>query len=438
MYARPAGAARAGQVGRTHNLCVLVKTSGNDPTKRSTVTYDHLKRNVDYFCPNVRMGMATAASLEAGGFLRSAHVDMCVPPGTRAEVLERMAGPRARNRVVRDIPMDRICRHPQLALISRARWVLMMAGRDTASMDRLLVKTYRSIAMKCLSDAVVGTQSTSLELFADRKHRIMEQISHPRLHERAVAAEELARFPDWAPDFIARITQWDGRMEREWAEADQIWVPASGLIDASRRYGADPRKFRIIPYPIAGRVQVVASREFTKRRPLRVIYAGTLMLRKGVQYIYQALHKRHLPIQMHFFGQNQLTPFGLSRLAEIGTVHGHVPRSQLLGEFRTADALLFPSLSEGSALVTLEATGLGVPVIATEETGAPASAMIIPSRDPEAIVEALELLVDDRTLLGKLSEAGLAEAAKRDYAAYTACITESLSNLTAPLRKRQQ
>lgn len=395
------------------------------------------KRNVDYFCPTVRMGMATAAALESTEILRSAHVDFCVPPGKTARLLERMGGSRVKNRIIRDIPMNRIHRHPQLALISRARWIHMKAGRDTTSIDHLMMKAYSSIARQCSSDAVVGTQSTSLELFVGRKYRIMEQISHPLRYHRAVAADETARFPEWAPDSIARPSHWDRRMEREWHEADMIWVPANRLIDVSREYGADPSKFHVIPYPIAGRVPLAASKEFTNHRPLQVIFAGMLTLEKGVQYIYEALHRRpDLPVQVHFFGQSRLTPLGLSRLAEVGTIYGAVPRSQLLDEFRNADVLLFPSLSEGSALVTLEATGLGVPVIATGETGAPASAMIIPSRDPDAIIGALELLTDDRALLGKLSEAGLAEAAKRDYAAYTTSIAKSFANLTAS-RKNQ-
>jgi glycosyltransferase involved in cell wall biosynthesis len=221
-------------------------------------------------------------------------------------------------------------------------------------------------------------------------------------------------------------------MEQEWQAADLVWVPASGLIDVSRECGADPLKFHVIPYPIAGRVPIIESKEFARNQPLRVIFAGTLCLRKGVQYIYEALRRRpDIPVDMHFFGQGELTPLGLSRLAEVGTVHGAIPRSQLIDEFRKADVLLFPSLSEGSALVTLEATGVGVPVIATEETGAPASAITIPSRDPGAIISALESLIDDRTLLSKISEAGLAEAGTRDYAAYAAGIAESFATLTA-------
>ena len=59
---------------------------------------------------------------------------------------------------------------------------------------------YSSIARQCRSEAVVGTQGSCLELFEDRTYRIMEQISAPLHYDRAVAVEELARFPGWAPE----------------------------------------------------------------------------------------------------------------------------------------------------------------------------------------------------------------------------------------------
>ena len=132
---------------------------------------------------------------------------------------------------------------------------------------------------------------------------------------------------------------------------------------------------------------------------------------------------------MEFFGPINLAPEGLRRLTEVGTVHGPVPRSELLKEFRNADILLFPSLSEGSALVTLEATALGLPVVATEESGAPMSAMVIPSRSPEAIIAAIENFADEPAQLERLSAAGLDEAAKRTTTMYSNSIVDSIKTL---------
>jgi glycosyltransferase involved in cell wall biosynthesis len=259
----------------------------------------------------------------------------------------------------------------------------------------------------------------------------MEQVSPPLRYERAVAAEELDRFSGWAPEGVTRSRPWDYRMEEEWRAADIILVPSSHLIDISKAYGADPLKFRVVPYPIAGPQSPPAIRTAERRPVLRVVFAGTLMLEKGVQYIYEALHSRpDLPVQMEFFGPVNLAPPGSQRLARVGTVHGAVPRSRLFEEFRRADVLLFPSLSEGNALVTLEAAALGLPVVATKESGALASAMTIPARSPAAIIEAIEALVEDPARLERLSAAGLAEAADRNAAMYTANIIDAIQRLT--------
>ena len=133
---------------------------------------------------------------------------------------------------------------------------------------------------------------------------------------------------------------------------------------------------------------------------------------------------------MEFFGPVNLMLLGLQCLSRVGTVHGAVPRSRLFEEFRRADVLLFPSGSEGNALVTLEAAALGLPVIATEESGALASAMTIPARSHGAIVEAIEALVEDPARLERLSAAGLAEAAERNLDMYTASIIDAVQRLT--------
>ena len=362
--------------------------------------------------------------------------DACLLPGLTARLLRHVAGPRVDNRVVQDLPAARIHRHPQLLATARVRRRLALAGRDTTPVDRMLVRIYSSIARQCTSEAVIGIQTNCLELFEGRTLRIMEQVSPPVRYERAVAAQELVRFAGWAPAGVTTVSQRDHRMEAEWEKADLIWVPSQHLIDISKEFGADPAKFRVVPYPIAGPLPRTAKSVGTSPK-LRVVFAGTLMLEKGVQYIYEALYTRpDLPIEMHFFGPSNLTALGLRRLAEIGTVHGHVPRSLLLEEFRRADALLFPSLSEGSALVTLEATALGLPVVATREAGAPASAMLIPSRSPEAIIAAIESLADDRGRLESLSAAALAESAHRDFGSYVSSILGALDHCDQAAKKR--
>lgn len=379
------------------------------------------------------MGLQTAVALESAAMLRTAHVDLCLTPGNTARMLRTIAGPRLANRIVHGIPAQRIQLHPQITAAARLRRHLLQSGQDTKIADSALIRIYSLIARRCQSEIVVGTQASSLELFKDRGYKVMEQISAPRRYESSIASAELARFPGWEPAGITKLRSWDHRVEAEWQEADLIFVPSAHLIDISRHFGADPSKFRLVPFPARSINPEMQPREFSKRRRLRVVFAGTVMLRKGVQYIYEALRQRpDLPVQMDFYGPLNLARSGISKLAEVGTVHGPVPRIELLDIFSRADVLLFPSLSEGSALVTLEATALGLPVVATAESGAPASAMTIRSRSPESIIEAIEKLVDDPGELAALSKAGIAEANSRTATSYAQNIVASIERLVIP------
>jgi glycosyltransferase involved in cell wall biosynthesis len=211
-------------------------------------------------------------------------------------------------------------------------------------------------------------------------------------------------------------------MVQEWDSADLIWAPSAHVVDLCREYGANPTKLRLLRYPIPQWSEYSWHNRSREESALRVVFAGTLMLDKGVQYIYDALRQSEIArhIDMHFFGGIQLSSEGVARLSEVGTVHGPVARARLLYEFSQASVLLFPSLSEGSALVTAEAAGVGLPVIATRESGPPDSATIIEARSGAAIIAALERLLDDPALLENMSKACLTEARHRDVEAFNA------------------
>jgi glycosyltransferase involved in cell wall biosynthesis len=386
--------------------------------------------SIDYFCPGIRMSLQTAIALESNNLLRTAHVDTCLLPGKFAGAMERLGGPRVANRIVAGIPRERLHRHPQLTIAARVLRHLSLSGRDTSGVYRILRRMYASVAQQCDADTVVGTQYSCLELFEGRKYRIMEQIAAPPRYERSVEAEELARFPGWAPDGIVKPSLWDDCVEAELQTADLIWAPSRNLVRISEKFGIDTSKIHIIPFPATVPQPLQTPNRGEPRRRLRIVFAGRLMLLKGVQYIYEALRRRpDLPISMDFFGPINLAPLGVQRLMEVGTLHGPIARSELHEEFRNADVLLFPSLSEGHALVTLEAAALGLPVVATSESGASSGAMLIASRSPEAIIEAIETLVADREMLQKLSAAGLADATTRNTTTYARNIVNSLSRL---------
>jgi glycosyltransferase involved in cell wall biosynthesis len=108
-----------------------------------------------------------------------------------------------------------------------------------------------------------------------------------------------------------------------------------------------------------------------------------------------------------------LTGSGLERLppADGVEIRGHVPREELVRLYRTAAALVFPSLYEGFGLPPLEAMACGCPVAASNAGALPevlgdATRSFDPT-DPEAIAEAVGAVLDDPA---PLVERGLARA----------------------------
>ena len=84
-----------------------------------------------------------------------------------------------------------------------------------------------------------------------------------------------------------------------------------------------------------------------------------------------------------------------------------MPRSEIAQHFDWADVFLLPSLCEGSATVTYEALGHGLPVVCTPNTGSVVrdgmEGFIVPAGDPTALVGRLETLLADPVLLENLS-----------------------------------
>jgi glycosyltransferase involved in cell wall biosynthesis len=93
---------------------------------------------------------------------------------------------------------------------------------------------------------------------------------------------------------------------------------------------------------------------------------------------------------------------------------GYVPRDALPAVYRSALALVFPSLAEGFGLPPLEAMACGTPVIATHAGGLRESVgeagLVVPPGDPKALADAMERLESSPDLQADLRSAGLARA----------------------------
>jgi glycosyltransferase involved in cell wall biosynthesis len=277
--------------------------------------------------------------------------------------------------------------------------------------------------------AVYAFNAAGLELLQAAKEQglriILDQTAAPWSVEETLVEEERQRWPGWEFEGTTRA-DWGPLAEREkaeWALADLVLCGSDYVVRSIASAAEQPVKTAVVPYGVNPARFRAAVRE-NPDRPLRVLFAGTVQLRKGIQYLVEAARLlKSSPVHIRAVGPVRVEDGAARTIARHLTLAGPVARSLVQREYDEADVLVLPSLSEGSANVCYEALVCGLPVITTPNAGSVVrdgvDGFIVPIRSAEAIAGRLEQLAADRNLLAALSrnaaERGL-EFTQRSYA----------------------
>ena len=152
--------------------------------------------------------------------------------------------------------------------------------------------------------------------------------------------------------------------------------------------------------------------------PLRILFLGNLIPRKGLTVLLDALAMLprdswrltvagRLDVDADYVEavREQIARQGLH---EAVTLTGRLDGEELTDALRSHDVLAVPSYHEGFGMVYLEAMGFGVVPLATTAGAAKefirdgVSGFLVPSGDPGAIADRLRKLIDDRDQLGAM------------------------------------
>lgn len=288
------------------------------------------------------------------------------------------------------------------------------------------------------ADAVYTYTTASLEILerarADGVHGILEQFVAAQHFRDDLLAEERAAFADWEPVDETGVLDlaYRDRLRREWALADTIICPSRFVANSLAHEGVDPEKLVVVPYGVAAPPSLPAPRQSIG--PLRILFVGTVELRKGVHYLTEALGRLDpARYKAKVAGPMRLSPAGAERLSAVAEVLGQVPRSEVGALFDWADVLVLPSLVEGSATVTYEALVRGVPVVCTPNAGSIVAdgetGLIVATRSADDLTSALSRLSGEPALLDTLRKTAMA---RRDEAS----IDRYEANLLRALRQR--
>jgi glycosyltransferase involved in cell wall biosynthesis len=193
------------------------------------------------------------------------------------------------------------------------------------------------------------------------------------------------------------------RIRAERVLADRLLAPSEQVVDCLVQNGVPAEKIVHLPYG-ADPERFASHRERRGEAPFRALFVGRIEARKGIRELLSAWRLAALPdAELVLLGSPGHRARELLRGAPRGVCwHGPVPRNELPGWYEASDMFVFPSLAEGSALVTYEAMAAGLASVVTAEAGSVVrhgrDGFVVPAANAESLAERLIQLHDQPRL----------------------------------------
>lgn len=363
---------------------------------------------------------ATEGQGGQGEFLRQMiYVMDCLPQGS---ILSRRA--KAGRAACVNVPFEGwralAFRKVSLAPFLRRRRDLLTLLSDV-DFDAQLFAHLESVH---LFDGVMGQCSTTFErLRAQRIPLVLTALNTHIDHVAEVLEEEHRLLGIRSPGFVhPRMRK---RVRRE--------VECATLIRAVSEVSRQSFIERGVP---AEKIQVVLPavdleyfRPVAKKDSVfRVLAVLTIDSRKGAYYLLKAFERAAIPnSELVIIGatgdrwSHQLLQSYLGRLSNIRVQRADVLRDPIDATYGQASVLVHPAIEDGFGLAVAQALACGIPVITTRQTGASQlitegrDGYVLESRDVDGMVDRLQRLAQNDSLLKQMSEAAPRAVAHLGY-----------------------
>lgn len=308
-----------------------------------------------------------------------------------------------------------------------------------------LVSRYRPSALLAFSDVASGI---TIPLCRRLGIPIVLSMVHGEVQEEI---EVLKHEAEVSPDFFP-IYQGDGVLDRNelsWlherrlrdiALADLILVPSEHIADRLRRSGMAANKIRIIPYAAdSARFHPLEQKPSTMG--CTFLFAGGITQRKGIKYLLAAWAQIRRPdwkLQLLGALPSNLTPLA-SALPYVQLL-GRVAHQDVPPHMASADVFVFPSLFEGSAVVTYEALASGLPSIVTTASGSVVrdhiDGFLVPPGDVQSLAHRMGQLGNSPLLRAAMAKSARARSLDFSWSRYHSSVVHEVLSVMSTSYKR--
>lgn len=361
-------------------------------------------------------------ALERAGILDTLVTDVWMPPGS---LLARLAagrlGRRLRDRFHPEVPMRKVHSRPWRVLsweaaarlrlpassrvIARNAWWSETAA---AAMVGGLGSSTRFVFSYCYEARALFRQA--------RRHGltpILGQIDPGPIEDRLVT-HLVRRWPRYRTSFQPGLPSYYEAWREECDLATHVIVNSAWSREALITAGIYGGKIQVVPLVYTPPPEAVGWRKtfpssFTTARPLRVLFLGQCILRKGIaETIEAATLLADRPVEFTFVGNTDIANFSTHFERARIRYCARVSRVECHTFYREADLFLFPTHSDGFGLTQLEAQAWRLPAIVSRscaEVVAPGlTGWVLPEVTAAAIAAAVEHALVAPAELARMSE----------------------------------
>jgi glycosyltransferase involved in cell wall biosynthesis len=381
-----------------------------------------------------RMHYAVPALLHRADMLRAFYTDVVgnvgvmnavrrvVPSSLRSKPVRRLFG----RLLPEDVPRAAVVSSPMRSLADAALARLPGGVRSLLPLEAPMSWLQRKIIEDNFrgANALYSLDNSDLDIIRAAKRQGMFVVYEQILNADVglIMREERARFPRLELQDSEEFVEAGIRRDLEvWNLADVVLVASDFVRQSMKRVGYTADRVALVPYGVDESWFDITPRPV----PGRVLFVGTVCLRKGNHYLAEAcrmLKDRGVQAEFRVVGPSDPQELA-SPLFEGPNYVGQVPRDQVRDEFAQADIFVLPTISESFGLVHLEAMACGVPVVTTPNCGSVVrdgmDGYIVPVRDAGALAARIEQLIKNRTLRADMGRNAKERAAKYSWAGYS-------------------